>query len=103
RIAEALGIRGAVRLFAAGRDGLGDEVARDALEDVLFVEAAELDAGREARGEFDDAVIEEGEAAFDGIGHGDAIALAREDIAGKQKRGFEILRLVQRMPPGEAA
>ena len=64
-----------VRLLGAGADALGQQAMDRALEQVFFGQAHELVAWRQAVAELDDAVVEEGEAPFDGRGHGHAIAL----------------------------
>ena len=53
---------------------------------------------RQPARELGDAVIEERAAALDRVRHLDAIALARQDVAGQQARGLEILALAERIP-----
>ena len=48
----------------------------------------QLHARRDARRELDDAMVEEGEAALDGMRHRHAVALRGEDVAGQQEARF---------------
>ena len=50
------------------------------------------------RSKIHDTRIEERIAAFDRVGHGDAVALRRQQVARQQMRSFEILALAKRIP-----
>src|ERR1043166_4479638 len=95
RVGRAVGLLGAVR------DRRWQQPLGGLAEDVLLAQAVELELRWNARAQLDHAVIEEREAALDRVRHGDAIALRGEDVARQQVRGFEILRLRERVPTGK--
>src|SRR5262249_13161754 len=101
RADEGGGVWRAVRLLGAVRDRVRQQPLGGFAQDVLLAQAAELDLRRNARAQFDDAVIEEREAALDCMCHRHAVALRGEDVAREQIDGFEILRLRQGMPAHE--
>ena len=46
-------------------------------------------------------MVQEGEAALDGMRHCDAVALRRKDVARQERAGLQVLGARQRMPGGE--
>ena len=63
------------------REGLGREsVGKGALEDVLRLEAAELQAHRKLRRQFHDAPVEEWHADLEGTGHAGAVGLRQDSL-----------------------
>src|SRR5207249_156833 len=53
---------------------------------------------RNGRGKLGHAVVEKREPCFDGVRDGHAVSLRREDIAGQEKGGFQVLSLGKRIP-----
>ena len=72
------------RAASAVADRRRQQVRACFAQDVLLAQPAHLQPRRNAGGEFDDAVVEEREAALDRVRHRHAVALRREDVARQQ-------------------
>ena len=90
--------RRAIRLLMTLRNRRRNEPGRTAFQEVLFIQHFHFQRNRKPGGEFDYPMVQEGEAAFHGMGHGHAVALRRQDIAGEQVFRFQVLGLAETVP-----
>ena len=84
----------AIRLLRCARDARAAPGRRPQRLSICFSsQALHLQPRRERGGELHHAVVEEREAALDGVRHRHAVALRRQDVARQQVRGLQVLRL----------
>ena len=100
---EALAVGRAVGLLRSVADRCRHERRHGFAENVFFAQAAELEPRRDFGGKFDDAMVEEGKTALDRMRHGNTVALRRQDVAGQEIGGLQILGLGEVMPADEIA
>jgi len=73
----------------------------DLSQQILVPESAQLELGGKSVGELNDARVEEGETPFDGMGHGNTIALRRKQVTTQEGDDLQILRSAEQVPPPE--
>ena len=95
---EALAVGRAIRLLRPLDDRGGQVAAQGLAQHVLLAQAFHLHCRRQRGTELDHAVVEEGEASFDGMRHGHPVSLGGEDVAGQEAPGLQVLRTRKRMP-----
>ena len=76
-------------MLAARGDPLGEERARELAEGVLLDPAVHAALHGDARGDLEEAVVEEGRAALDRRSHLGAVAERAQDVAGERELGPE--------------
>ena len=95
---KTAGFGGTVGLLMTVCNRRWNQSLRAAFQEVLFVKHFHFQRSRKFGGEFDHAMVKEGETTFYGVGHGHAVTLRRQDIAGKQVLRFEVLGLREAVP-----
>src|ERR1700744_2403987 len=85
------------RMLLPAVDGIRDDIANGFPEHILLRHAVDFLTDRQRADDFDNMVIEKGDAAFDGVRHLHAIAEHGEDVVRKQGLGPEIERNIYRI------
>src|SRR5580658_687338 len=98
RLEKTAGFRRSIGLLMALDNRWWNETGRTAFQEVLFIQHFHFQRDWQPGGKFDYPMVQEGEPAFDGVCHGHAVALRRQDVAGKQVLRLEVLGLAETVP-----